>query len=166
MQSNKLKLAIRLTAAVAILGLASQSALAQSTAELQAQIDNLQQQLDQMHPGEGQAGWMIPGTNTSMKIGGYAKLDLIYDFDQAQGSDLFPAVNATSSVNENGSFRAQGTESRFNIATSTPTDIGAVKTFIEADFSTTEGNELFSNSRGLRIRDAYGQWGNWLAGQT
>lgn len=167
MESNKLRMAIRTIAAAAILGLASQPALAQSAAELQTQIDNMQQQLDEMKPADGAKGWVLPGTDTTMSIGGYVKLDLIYDFDQNQGDDLFPSLDiATGDVDEDSSFRAHAKQSRIHLSTSTPTAVGDVKTYIEGDFFAGGGTESFSNSDGFRIRHAYGQWGNWLAGQT
>lgn len=166
MHSNKLRMAIRSTAAAAVLGVASQPVLAQSAADLQKQIDNMQQQLDQLKPTDGGKGFVVPGTNTALSINGYVKLDMIFDFDQDMGDTLFAAGLDTGNDESDTSFRAHARQSRLNISTATPTDVGTVKTTIEADFFGGGGNETFSNSRGLRIRHAYGQLNGWLAGQT
>jgi len=167
MQSNnKLRLAIRATAAATLLGFASQPVLAQSTAELQAQIDDMQRQLDQMKPAEGVKGWMIPGTDTTMSIGGYIKLDMIWDFDQDLGPSAFVAGLDTSNEESDVHFRAHARQTRINLATNTPTSGGNVKTYIEVDFFGSSGNEIFTNANNPRMRHAYGEWNGWLAGQT
>lgn len=167
MQNKKPRMAILATALVAVLGFTAQPVLALSDAEIQTQIFNLQQQLDQMKPADGTKGWVIPGTDTTISIGGYVKLDLIYDFDQNQGDDLFPSLDiATGDVSEDSSFRAHAKQTRINLSTTTPSAVGDIKTYIEGDFFGGGGTESFSNSDGFRIRHAYGQWGNWLAGQT
>lgn len=98
-----------------------------------------------------------------MKIGGYVKTDVTYDLDQ----DLGPSVGA-SSVNTGAaapsdeSFRIHSLQSRINFSASE----GDVEVYLEGDFFTSEGNELVSNSRGFRLRHAYGKMGNLLIGQT
>ncbi|EAZ97179.1 DcaP family trimeric outer membrane transporter, partial [Marinobacter sp. ELB17] len=104
--------------------------------------------------------------NTTVDIGGYVKLDMIYDFDQALGDSLFVAGLDTANNESNGVFRAHARQSRISIGTITPTDAGVVKTRFEGDFFGGGGNEVFSNSSGLRIRHAYGELGGLLAGQT
>lgn len=166
MQSNKLRLAIRATAAAAVMGIASQPVLAQSAADLQAQIDEMQNQLNQMKTSQVSNGWVIPGTNTTMSIGGYVKLDMIYDFDQGTGDLHDASALDVGNASSDTSFRAHARQSRLRIKTATPTSEGDVNTTIEADFFGGGGNEVFSNSRGLRIRHAYGELNGLLAGQT
>jgi len=43
---------------------------------------------------------------------------------------------------------------------------GKVTGVFEVDADTAEGNEIISNSSGIRIRHAFIKWDNWLVGQT
>lgn len=97
-----------------------------------------------------------------VKFGGYVKADAIYDLDQDLGNSLAAsAIDATSTASDE-NFKMHALQSRFNI---TATE-GDVKVFVEGDFFGGGGNELVSNSGHFRLRHAYGQMGNFLAGQT
>jgi hypothetical protein len=119
--------------------------------------------------GASPGTWKLPGTDTSVKLGGYVKLDAIYDVNGANGADQenFTGIqlDGTTASDEN-EFRLHARESRINIQTDTPTAWGNLKTFIEGDFYGTAGTETTSNGSMLRIRHAYGEWGPWLMGQT
>ena len=126
---------------------------------------------------------LIPGTQTSLKLGGYVKLDYSYDFSAAQNAvgGLFPnaipldanvpGTHASAGHSSHGVSQLTAAESRFNIETRTPTEFGELKTFIEGDFENPSGLtnsstfETESNSTGFRLRYAYGALGPWLAGQ-
>ncbi|PXY00540.1 hypothetical protein CR157_04270 [Halomonas sp. LBP4] len=109
---------------------------------------------------------MIPGTNTSFQIGGYAKFDAIYDLDQDLGDSLFAdGIDATDDDSDT-SFRAHARQSRLYIKSSTPTLLGDATTHIEGDFFGVGGNEVFTNARSFRLRHAYGEVAGLLAGQT
>ena len=112
--------------------------------------------------------WKLPGTNTSMKIGGYAKLDLIYDINQSGGDQSFPrpASPGTPRANRQGHFRLHSKQSRISLSTWTPTRLGQLRTYIEGDFFTSTGNEFNTNGSSFRLRMAYGQLGPFLIGQT
>lgn len=136
-------------------------------------------------PGGGSfpGSFLVPGTDTSFKIGGYVKGDLVYDTGPritpiANGFDptLFPLDSfgkggpaAAHSVH--GATQLTADESRFNIETRTPTGYGEFKTFLEGDFRDPNGlthSSTFmteTNSSGFRIRYAYGTLGPWLVGQ-
>jgi hypothetical protein len=145
----------------------------------------------QTAPGAGSfpGSILIPGTNTSLKIGGYAKLDVIYDFGTHQdflangaGSGTLASAiplddNVRGSVpgvghNIHGVTRLTAAESRFNIETRTPTPYGELKTFLEGDFEgasgVTPGNTFQTNSdrSTFALRLAYGTLGPFLAGQA
>jgi hypothetical protein len=112
--------------------------------------------------------WKLPGTNTSMQIGGYAKLDLIYDVNAASGdlsTPLLPA-DGTAGAGRQGHFRLHARQSRLWIKTWTPTDWGELATNVEVDFFGAGGNQVVSNSDTMRIRQAFGQLGPVLAGQA
>jgi len=114
--------------------------------------------------------WKLPGTNTSMQIGGYAKLDLIYDINANKGDDLgriqTTAPEGSAAGNRQGNFRLHARQSRIFIRTWSPTDWGELATHIEGDFEGSGGNQLISNSNSFRLRHAYGRLGPVLAGQT
>ncbi|MEJ2156988.1 MAG: DcaP family trimeric outer membrane transporter [Desulfobacteraceae bacterium] len=117
--------------------------------------------------------FQVPGTNTTLNVGGYVKLDVIYN-DVSAGDDAqanieyspseVPLDNTTAGEEDEVIFNAR--ESRLWVKTSTPTDMGPLKTHLEFDFDTTDGNQLVSNSRHGRIRHAYGTLKGWLFGTT
>jgi hypothetical protein len=145
----------------------------------------------QSAPGGGSfpGSLLIPGTETSLRIGGYAKLDLQYDFGVHQGflgngagsganaaviplDANVPGSTAGAGHGIHGTSQLSAAESRFNIETRTPTAYGELKTFIELDFegpsNLTPGNtfETNSNRSAAALRLAYGTLGGFLAGQT
>ncbi|WP_322002865.1 hypothetical protein [Marinobacter alexandrii] len=85
---------------------------AQSATELQTQLNDLQRQLDDVAESKSSEGRMMPGTNTAVTIGGYVKLDMIYDFDQDMGDSLFVAGLDTANSESDPSFRAHARQSR------------------------------------------------------
>ena len=121
----------------------------------------LEQRVNEM---ENRGGVKVaPGT--TFEFGGYVKLDFTYDFEQTQG---FSVGGSTLGVGrpDDGGFRAQARESRFNVKSTTQTDTGPVTALIEFDFFNGDGNELISNSNRARLRLAYGTWNGFLAGQN
>ena len=174
-------------AAIALLA-AQVPAAADEMEELRTQIQSLQNKMGKLEAtqrrkrqvapaaaveaGAKPRSWKLPGTNTSMQIGGYAKLDLIYDVN-AQGGDSIGttaagivAVDGTAAGNRQGHFRLHARQSRFWIRTWTPTDWGELETHIQGDFFGAGGNQIVSNSDTFRARHLYGRLGPVLAGQT
>jgi len=150
----------------------------------------------QSAPGAGSfpGSFLVPGTQTSLKVGGYIKGDFIYDFSAAQngnggaaptgapfdgkvfsvpgdGAGLGYTANPGAGHNIHGRTQMVASESRFNIETRTPTGYGELKTFIEGDFTNPNGLtnsaslRVNSNSYGFRLRYAYGTLGPILVGQ-
>jgi hypothetical protein len=118
--------------------------------------------------GDRPGTFKLPGSDTSVQIGGYVKLDAIYNPDEDLGDTLFPG-NVVTDPNANpseGEFRFHARQSRLFLKTWTPTSLGEARTHFEADFFGSGGNEVFSNSSNFRIRHAYGELGPYLAGQT
>ena len=108
-------------------------------------------------------------TTTSMAqavevtVGGYVKVDAIYDLDQDLGPSFFAGgIDTDPNASSDPSFQMHAKQSRLNFKAKE----GDMKVVIEGDFFTGEGNQLISNSSGFRLRHAYGQVGNFLAGQT
>lgn len=112
----------------------------------------------------------VPGTDTSVKIGGYVKLDVIEDMGTGYGSNAakFYAIplSTSSQAQQNNQTTFGVQQSRFNIETRTPSDFGDIKTLIEVDFDGSAASSGNTNGYGLRLRHAYGSVGRVLAGQT
>jgi hypothetical protein len=160
--------------------------------DLKAQIEALQkrvqemeqkQQIEQKRPavpenvvtgGATKGSFKLPGSDTSVTIGGYVKLDAVFSNPSAgvdaKGDLLLDpttiAVGPAAGNSERNQVKFGARESRLFVKTSTPTTMGELNTHIEADFYGADGNESVSNSHGLRLRHAYGTLGHLLAGQT
>jgi outer membrane murein-binding lipoprotein Lpp len=171
-------------------GLAADS-LQQRRAEMQQEIQKLEARLNALErkreqvrrrvaaaaaveAGSRPRSWKLPGTNTSMQIGGFAQLSLIYDFNQASGDAVssdgasgssFPS-RGSAGANRQQHFRLHARRTRFFVKTWTPTDYGTLHTRIETDFFGDGGNEVASNSNPLRVRQAWASLGPVTAGQT
>lgn len=119
---------------------------------------------------------LITGTNTSLKIGGYAQVSVIDDFKGSLGNSqtvLLPysptyggiPYNGTAAANRNGQIQFEARESRLNFETRTPTAYGELRTLVEGDFYGAGGSKATTNSVSLRLRLAMAEIGPWLAGQ-
>jgi len=113
--------------------------------------------------------------NTTVKIGGYVKLDAISssysDGSLAAGSigrDFYvPSTTPVGGTEENRDFDMHARQSRFNFGTESKIDGHTLKTFIELGFlATPDGNERITNSYEPRLRHAFLVYDNWLFGQT
>jgi DcaP outer membrane protein len=124
--------------------------------------------------GATKGSFKLPGSNTSVTLGGYVKLDAVFSNPSAgvdTKGDLFldPTaipVGPTAGNNERNQVKFGARESRLFVKTNTPTSVGDLNTHVEFDFYGADGNESVSNSHGFRLRHAYGTLGNFLAGQT
>lgn len=188
---NNMRLPVSTGVAALLLAGISAPTMAQDgdLGQLRAQMQEMQQQIQRLESEQAQAqqqeaearealasnvvtggdtpgSFKVPGTDTSVQIGGYIKFDAIYDLDQDLGDSLFVEGIDTSDGSSNSSFRAHARQSRLFIKSSTPTASGPATTHLEGDFFGGGGNEVFSNSRGFRLRHAYGEWNGLLAGQT
>jgi DcaP outer membrane protein len=124
--------------------------------------------------GATKGSFKLPGSNTSVTLGGYVKLDAVFSnphIGAGTNADLQlnPAaipVGPGADDHKRNQVDFGARESRLFAKTSTPTPLGDFNTHVEADFYGADGNEIVSNSHGLRLRHAYGTLGNFLAGQT
>jgi hypothetical protein len=173
---TSIALAVSLTCASADAHADTLSDLKEQTETLQRKVTELEnaQQKPAMTGGNVPGSFKLPGSDTSIKFGGYVKLDAIYS-NITQGVDAVAnqqtvdtaipvGPNGSPSDNKKGQLTFHARQTRLNLATSTPTEYGALTTFIEGDFFGTDGNESVTNSNGFRIRHAYGTLGNFLAG--
>jgi hypothetical protein len=142
------------------------------------------QQKDGTIPQEGQAitagdmegSFKIPDTNTSFRIHGFAQANLIYDFAGRPTSRNGDSAGIHTSVLEDtpeyhmtGDTRIGARDSRLGISTFTPTPIGGLSTLIEGDFNTSpagKSTRATTSRASFSVRHAYGEIGNFLAGQT
>lgn len=117
--------------------------------------------------GSFEGSFELPDTETSIRIGGYAKADLIVDLDDPGAEDWFITSTIPAQPrDDNPSSRIHARQSRINVEARQPTALGEMQIFIEGDFFGGGGNQLISNSHELRLRHAFGQVGPILAGQT
>jgi hypothetical protein len=204
------------TAAVALLS-GLPMAKADELADLRANQDLLQQRVDQLAqiPGPGQAypggppsptagagtvggsfprSFLIPGTDTSLRVGGKIQTNAIYWITGGNPHSAPQSGNAGSTgqaasvpLTNSGGLQPNGTFgvasavghanfnitpsfSNINVETRTPTAWGEARTFIEFDFSglinSTARPTAISDNLTDRLRYAYGTLGGFLAGQA
>lgn len=173
-------------------GAASFGARAEPLDDLRAQIEALRNQLlalerrqaaerqdaanaaNAVTAGATKGSFKLPGSNTSVTLGGYVKLDAVFSnpsagVDNAGDLQLNPsniAVGPAAGEHEHNQVKFGARETRLFAKTSTPTALGDFNTHVEVDFYGADGNESVSNSHGLRLRHAYATLGRFLAGQT
>jgi len=195
MESSNAMKAKTVALAIAIgLGVPGTEARADELQDLKAQIEALQKKVSDLEMkqeaaekkqtaavpdnvvtgGATKGSFKLPGSNTSVTLGGYVKLDAVYSnpsagvdtkADLALDPTAIP-VGPMAGSNERNQVKFGARESRLFVKTNTPTSMGDLNTHIEFDFNGSDGNESVSNSHGFRIRHAYGTLGDFLAGQT
>lgn len=100
--------------------------------------------------------WQIG--ETSVKLGGYVKVDLIHDFDPIGSKSSFDPRTIPTDGSDGSNTLMQANQTRLNLDVRAPTSTGELKVFVEGDF---EGS-----GNAFRLRHAYGAIGPALAGQT
>ena len=107
---------------------------------------------------------MIPGTNAAWKLGGFVKMNLVNSFDPLGSDDRFIAgsipVPQESSTPKTTMTVSQ---SRLNYELRDKTKFGTMRAYIEGDFA---GSDDSSTSDLFRLRHAFGQFKDVLAGKT
>ena len=111
----------------------------------------------------------IPGTDTMMKFGGYAKADFIYDTKPISSFDYFvtSAIPTSGPDTQRGSqFTAHAKQTRGNVDLRRDTEAGPARLFFEGDWF---GDASFGFEPGtykFRLRHAFGQLQNFAAGYS
>lgn len=117
---------------------------------------------DPVSSGDVPRSFRIPGTNISLRFGGYAKFDLIHDRGvMLAGARYFPdliAIDGTPQAKLDGITQLTAAQTRFSLSAQAPSKLGILRVFIEMDFFAAGGN--------TRLRHAFGQAGPLLAGQA
>jgi hypothetical protein len=137
--------------------------------------------------------FLIPGTDTSLRIGGFANASALWyikgaapdgqldgqgsnntTFTDGQGGTGNLAgipLNNSTARDRSHAFIISGKQTRFLVDARTPTAWGQAKAYIEFDFSYNNTNVIQSAAEGVsssflpRLRKAYGTLGGLLAGQ-
>lgn len=99
--------------------------------------------------------------DTTVDVGGFVRMDAYYDFEHAAGISLTPS-DATNTNDDDPTFGASAQYTRLTFSINTPTSVGDVGGYIEADFA----GGATGNKVGLRVRQAYVTYGNWLIGKA
>jgi len=123
-------------------------------------------------PGGGSfpGSFLVPGTNTSVKIGGFVKIVGIYDIDARNGDtiavDGIP-IKGTAAASLHGATRLHARQSNISVDTRTPTAYGDLTTFVLVDMfgQNTSESQNQSTTQNTRLVYAYGTLGPFLAGQ-
>jgi len=113
--------------------------------------------------------FMIPGTDTIMKIGGYAKLDFINDFKPIGTFDYFvtSAIPTSGPDTQRGSqFTVQAKQTRLNLDMRRDTEAGPARLYFEADWFGNPSSNFEPGSYQLQLRHAFGQLNNVAAGYS
>jgi len=102
----------------------------------------------------------LPGTDVVMRWGGFVKTAVVNSFEPLQSTDRF--ITGLIPVDNNQDIVQQATitasQSRLNVDMREPTNVGLLRAFIEGDFA--------GNGDTFRLRHAFGQRGDVLAGKT
>lgn len=119
--------------------------------------------------GDIPGSFRLPGSETSVRVYGFAEAHLLHDLKGTAPSDDFTNLMEQPLNGSNAGFTKNGTKltaqtSRFGFESATPTSAGSFTTKLEADFYAYCGAEC--NRNRLRIRHAYGEYNGWLIGQT
>lgn len=100
----------------------------------------------------------IPGTETMIRIGGYAKVDMIWDPAFVGNRDEFavPSISFGRTDRRRATVNARAT--RFSLELRRPSTLGNLRFYVENDFY---GD---GSSYGFHLNHAYGQVGNTYGG--
>jgi hypothetical protein len=137
---------------------------------MQKQLQNLQEQVgeipddpslmlaDQNFPG----AIRVPGTTAAYKIGGFVKAAVVNNFDPLVAQDRFIVGSIPVTSDDQKSVAAEtsltANQSRINFDYRQREEKRTLRAFIEADF--------FGTGDTLRLRHAFGQYSDLLAGKT
>jgi hypothetical protein len=124
-------------------------------------------QKDAVVGGDIPNSFRLPGSDTSIRVYGFAEANLVKDLKATAPGDTFTNL-IEQPLDNSGAPKGRAVltaqTSRFGFESSTPTSVGTFSTKVEADFYAYCGTEC--NRNRLRLRHAYGEYAGWLIGQT
>ncbi len=137
-------------------------AVEERLAELESSVEALPEKTDIVSAGDFPGSFKIPGTDAAMKIGGQVRFTGINSFDALGSEDRFVTssipIAGTEEAGKESRVTYISSPSRINFDMRTPTGVGSMRAFVEADYA-GPGNSF-------RLRHAFGQWQKFLIGQT
>jgi hypothetical protein len=122
-------------------------------------------QKDAVVLGDVGGGFRLPGSETSLRLYGFAEAHALYDVKSAGANDLFTDLSfqpLRSTEPRKGKTKFTAETSRLGLESATPTGAGTFNTKLEMDFYSYGAD----NRNRLRLRHAYGEYAGWLIGQT
>ncbi len=111
----------------------------------------------------------FPETGARLRIGGFVKMDAMYDTRPMGTRDWFvPSSIPTSGVDASRGpqFGMNARGSRLNLDWRRPTELGEIKGFIEFNFFGDDRNDFVQGPHAFNLPHAYLQMGPWTAGRT
>jgi hypothetical protein len=162
-------------------------ALKSAQAAAAERVDQVELQTkDAVVAGDIPNSFRLPGSDTSLRVYGYAELNMVHEFRGDNSSNDYASflpyapVRGEADANRRGRNYIHARTSRLGIEASTPSQYGPIGIKVEGDFNNDPrtGNsavygtvaniytQQVSNSYGFRLRHAYGQVGPFLVGQT
>lgn len=118
--------------------------------------------------GDIKGTYKIPGTDTSVGLGGYVKMDTLFSSVSAGRNKpgnqilLFSEIPVDDSTRDHEQTTFHAKESRLWFKSFTPSQWGDINTYLEIDFFGDAATYTYSP----RLRHAFGTFGNFLGGQT
>ncbi|MGH7025810.1 DcaP family trimeric outer membrane transporter [Brevundimonas sp.] len=100
----------------------------------------------------------VPGTQTMVRLGGFAKIDAIYDFAPAGNPDKLITSTIPIGGGDGRNANLDANATRFSFEVRRPSALGPLRFYLENDFYGGAGVTAF------RLRQAHGQVGNTYAG--
>lgn len=123
--------------------------------------------------------FQIPGTETTVKLGGFVQLEASKELDGTFGGQTYSAFvpfsvgtggipydDTVQARREDGQMQWEARNTRLNLDINSPTSYGNLRIFLETDLFGTGGTKFQSNSNSFRLRHAFAELGPWLVGQT
>ncbi|HEX2442621.1 MAG TPA: DcaP family trimeric outer membrane transporter [Vicinamibacterales bacterium] len=136
-------------------------AVEERLAQIEKAVQRVPELTEALTPGEFPGSIHIPGTDAAVKIGGQARMTSVHTLAALGTDDRF----VTSSIPVGDQVAGEDSRtvyspqpSRLNFELRTPSRIGALRTFLEADFAGS-GNTF-------RLRHAFIQMRRFIFGQT
>jgi hypothetical protein len=146
--------------------------LADATTQIPYQDSVKEEDLGAPRPGNApldptyQGFMQLFGTKTWIKLGGYAKLDMIADSTKVGNPNMFITskipVEQEADYGKDGHFAMHAKQTRLSLELRSPTKLGSLKIYYENDFF----NNNTEPSMDYRLRHFYGQIANLTVGQT
>lgn len=152
---------------------------------LTERIDAIElKQKDAVVAGDIPGSFRLPGSDTSIKLYGYAELNAIHEFKGDNSDNDYSTFTPYAPINGTTARKGQtlihARTSRLGLEASTPTAFGPMGVKIEGDFNNdprtgnaasglTKGailTQQATNSYGFRLRQAYGTFAGFTVGQT